>query len=448
MSLPAVTGNRYRHTMGHMAVMTLADAVALIRPTDTLAVPLGPGVPGGFMHALDARDDLVDLQVFGALMPDLYAVLTKPAVHYRSGFYGPAERFLRDSGASIEYVPADFRRFEPVLEALAPRVMATAGAPPVDGWVSLSVHAGATVDELHRAAADPDRVVIVEVSDAFPRTFGVAPDHQHRIHVDAIDALVHTDRTPLDLPDAPTTEAETAIAELALGFIRSGCTLQTGIGGIPNQIATFLANSDMGDFGIHSEMFTTGLMRLHQAGKVTNAKGGEFDGFSPTTFAAGVPELYQWLHENELVRFLPVKVVNSPERIARNRDMVSINGALAVDLSGQVMADTIAGTQFSGVGGHEDFVAGPGLTLSGRSLICLPSTSMVDGTLTSRILPTFPTGAIVSTPRHQVDVIITEHGIAELEGRSIRERARALARISHPDFRDELLEHAERWPAN
>lgn len=432
--------------MGHMPTVEMSEAVALIRAVDTLAVPLGPGVPGGFMHALGERDDFENLAVFGALMPDLYAVLTKPGVHYRSGFYGPAERFLRDTGASLEYVPADFRRFEPVLEALAPRVMATAGAPPVDGWVSLSVHAGATVDELHRAAADPDRIVIVEVSEAFPRTFGVEPENMHRIHVDQIDALVHTDRAPLNLPDTPTTEVESTIARHALSFIRSGCTLQTGIGGIPNQIAMFLADGDMGDFGIHSEMFTTGLMRLHQSGKVTNRKGGAFDGFSPTTFAAGIPELYEWLHENTAVRFLPVKVVNSPERIAQNRDMVSINGALAVDLSGQVMADSIDGKQFSGVGGHEDFVAGPGLNLAGRSLICLPSTSMVNGVAASRIMAKFPAGSVVSTPRHQVDVIITEHGIAELEGRSIRERARALARIGHPDFRDELLESAERWP--
>ena len=432
--------------MGHMASMDLNDAIALIRPSDTLAVPLGPGVPGGFMHALETRDDFVELQVFGALMPDLYAVLMKPGVHYRSGFFGPAERFLRDAGASIDYVPADFRRFEPILESYAPRVLATAAAPPVDGWVSLSVHAGATVDEIQRVIADPERVLIVEVSEAFPRTFGVSPEYEHRIHVDNIDALVVTDREPLDLADAQPTDAELTIAQYAMSFIRNGCTLQTGIGGIPNQIATLIAESGMGDFGIHSEMFTTGLMRIHQAGKVSNNKGSDFDGYSPTTFAAGIPELYSWLHENTNVRFLPVKVVNSPERISKNRDMVSINGALAVDLSGQVMADSINGVQFSGVGGHEDFVAGPGLNLAGRSLICLPSTSTVNGVVTSRIMTQFPSGSIVSTPRHQVDVIITEYGIAELEGRTIRERARALAQIGHPDCRDELLERAERWP--
>ncbi len=431
-----------------MARMDLSEAIALLRPEDSMAVPLGPGVPGGFMHALAERDDFTRLEIFGALLPDLYAILTKPGVHYRSGFFGPAERFLRDSGASIDFVPADFRRFAPILEWLNPRVIAFAGAPPVDGWVSLSLLAGASVDEIHRAAKDPNRIVIAEVSEKFPRTFGVLPEYGHRIHVDDIDALIYTEREPLNLADAPSTDAETAIAQLALQFIRSGSTLQTGIGGIPNQIALALAQSDIGDLGIHSEMFTTGLMRLHQAGKVSNRKGTEFDGFSPTTFAAGIPELYTWLHENEDVRFLPVKIVNSPEIISRNRDMVTINGALAVDLSGQVVADTINGKQFSGVGGHEDFVAGPGLTLGGRSLICLPSTSVVNGELTSRILTQFPGGSVVSTPRHQVDVVITEYGVAELEGRTIRERSRALAMIGHPQFRDELLANAEQWPTD
>ena len=432
--------------MRHMPLVSLDTAVAAVRAVDSLAVPLGPGVPGGFLHALGTRDDFEDLRVFGALLPDLYALFTKPGVRYASGFFGPAERFLRDAGARIDFVPADFRRFEPILERLSPRVMATAAAPPVDGWVSLSVHAGATVDELRRAGADPERLLVVEVSDKFPRTFGLEPDHTHRLHVDEIDLLVETDRAPLVLADVEPTDAEQAIAEHALRFISSGATLQTGIGGIPSQIAGLLAASDLGDFGIHSEMFTTGLMRLHQAGKVTNRKQSDFDGMSITTFAAGVPELYEWLHDNDAVRFLPVRVVNSPEAIARNRDMVTINGALAVDLAGQVIADTISGAQFSGVGGHEDFVSGPGLDASDRSLVCLPSTTTVDGRLTSRIMGRLPEGSVVSTPRHQIDTVITEFGVAELEGRTVRERARALAEIAHPEFREELLANAERWP--
>ena len=433
--------------MGHMAQMQISDAIALIRTTDTLAVPLGPGVPGAFMHALGERTDFVDLQIFGALMPDLYGVLALPGVHYRSGFFGPAERFLRDTGASVDFVPADFRRFAPILRKLAPRVMATAGSPPVDGWVSLSLHAGASVDEIHRAAADPERLLIVEVSEKFPRTFGL-PQHEHRIHVDNIDVLITSEREPLNLADTVASEAELAIAQLAMSFIHSGCTLQTGIGGIPNQIATAIAESDLEDLGIHSEMFTSGLMRLHMSGKVTNKKGTEFDGFSVTTFAAGTPDLYTWLHNNNDVRFLPVDVVNSPEIIAQNRNMVAINGAMAVDLSGQVIADSIGGKQFSGIGGHEDFVAGPGLSVGGRSLVCMPSTTVVKGETVSRILGRLPEGSVVTTPRHQVDVVITEFGAAELSGLSIAERSHELARISHPDFRDQLLSTADVWPAD
>jgi acyl-CoA hydrolase len=386
--------------------------------------------------------------VFGALLPDLFQLFMRSGVRYRSGFFGPAERFLRDAGADVDFVPADFRRFEPVLRHLNPRIMATAAAMPDDGRVSLSLHAGASVDELHRAGADPDRLLIVEVSEHFPRTFGVEPDHSHSLSLDEIDVLVHSDRTPLDLADAEPTEAERRIAEHAMSFIHDGCTLQTGIGGIPSRIASMVAASDLADLGVHSEMFTTGLMRLHQSGKVTNRKNSPFDGYSPTTFAAGVPELYTWLDGNRDVRFLPVKVVNSPENIARNRHMVTINGALAVDLSGQVMADSINGIQFSGVGGHEDFVSGPGLTADGRSMVCLASTSSVNGTTASRILPSFPAGTVVSTPRHQVDLVITEWGVAELHGRTIRERAVALAEIGHPDFRDELRERAKVWPSD
>jgi acyl CoA:acetate/3-ketoacid CoA transferase beta subunit len=425
---------------------SMSDAVAAIRASDTLAVPLGPGVPGGFLHALGERDDFEHLEVFGALLPDLYQLFMRAGVHYRSGFFGPAERFLRDAGAAIDFVPADFRRFEPVLHHLRPRALATSAAMPVDGWVSLSVHAGAFVDELHDAGADPDRLLIVECSPHFPRTFGLEPEHTHRLHVDEIDILLETDRHPLDLGDTPPTEQEMAIADFAMQFLHDGCTVQTGIGGIPSQVAKLLAEGPMGDFGVHSEMFTTGLMHLHRAGKVTNRKGGRFDGMSVTTFAAGVPELYEWLHENDAVRFLPVRLVNSPELIAANRSMVTINGALAVDLAGQVIADTIGGAQFSGIGGHEDFVSGPGLSADGRSLICLPSSSIVGGQLVTRILPMLPAGSVVSTPRHQVDVIITEYGVAELAGRTIRERAVALASIGHPDVRDELLAVATTWP--
>jgi len=416
-----------------------ADAAAFIRASDTFAVGLGPAHPGALLHALGDRDDWVDLQAFGALLTDLYSVFMHPGVHYRSGFFGPAERFLRDSGADVQYVPADFRRFAPILETLAPRVMATAASAPDDeGFCSLSLHAGATVDELHRAGADPDRLLIVEHSPHYPRTFGLPPDHQHRLHLDEIDVIVESDSAPVDLADPPTDDVDRAIAAHARRFIHDGATLQTGIGAIPSLIASLLCEGAGGEYGVHSEMFTTGLMRLHQAGKVTNSHKGEFEGFSVTTFAAGTPDLYEWLDGNDLVRFLPVDVVNSSDVIAANKDFVSINGATAVDLYGQVAADTINARQYSGTGGHEDFLAGAGLQSDDRSLLCLRSSSTVDGRRVSRITENLGPAMAVTTPRHQVDVVVTEYGPAELKGRTVRERALALVEIAHPEFREEL----------
>lgn len=425
--------------------LTPEQAAALLHPTDVLGIPLGPGHPGGFLHALGARSDWEDLLITGALLTDFYEVFGKPGVRFLSGFYGPLERLMRDQGGAIEFVPADFRRFGPALERINPRVIATAAAPPDgDGWCSLSLHAGATVAEIERAAADPGRVLVVEVSPGFPTTLGLG-EHRHRIHVDQIDVLVETDREPFVIGDPEPTEDERAIAAFVDDYVIDGATIQTGIGGVPSTVASLLAAGDKGDFGIHSEMFTTGLMKLHEAGKVTNNKG-IYDGVSITTFAGGTRALYDWLDGNTEVRFLPVHLVNSPELISKNRRMISINGALAVDLAGQAVADTLAGAQFSGIGGHEDFVAASGLELEDRSLICLRSSTVVDGVRVSRIAGQFPAGTIVTTPRHQLDVVITEFGVAELRGRTVRERARALAAIAHPDFRDGLLEQAEVWP--
>lgn len=421
--------------------LSAADAAARLEPADTLGIPLGPGQPPAFLRELGEREDWTDLKVFGALLAVGTELFTRSGVHYLSGFFGPLERALLGAGADIQFTPADFRRFGPLLQRQAPRVMTTVAAPPdADGWCSLSLHAGGTIDEIHRAGADPDRLLVVEVSDAYPRTFGLG-EHRHAVHVDEIDILVRSSDEPLALPggDAPPSDVDKAIAKHAVDFIPTGATLQTGIGSIPNQIATLLAEGDGHDYGLHSEMFTDGCMKLHRAGKISNACKGQFDGVSVTTFAFGSPELYAWLDENSDVAFLPVEIVNSPEVIAGNDTMVSINGALGIDVYGQVVADTINGTQFSGIGGAEDFVAGAGLELTDRSLICLPATFEKDGEVKSRIVPAFAAGSVITTPRHHVDVIVTEYGVAELEGRTVRERAEALAAIAHPDFRDELL---------
>jgi acyl-CoA hydrolase len=428
--------------------LSAAEAASLVRPVDRMGIPLGPGHPIELLHALGERDDYEDLVVFGALLTDLYQVFLKPGVHFLSGFFGPAERLLIDSGADIQFIPADFRRFGPIAESLAPRIVATAASPPDEsGVMSLSVHAGATVDEIHRAAADPDRLLVVEVSPFFPRTYGSPPEHPHHVTLDEADVVVESERKPVELADSEPTDAERTIAELAIPFFRDGCTIQTGIGGIPSMVAKLLAEGPGGDYGIHSEMFTTGLMHLHEAGKVSNRRKGEFEGYSVTTFAAGSRELYDWLDDNDEVRFLPVDVVNAPDLIAKNHDIITVNGALAVDMSGQIMADTIGARQYSGIGGHEDFIAAAGLELEDRSLICLPSTAGVDDSRMSRIVPTFPAGSVITTPRHQVDVVITEFGVAELQGRTVRQRVDLLAELCHPDFRADFRAQADTYLA-
>jgi acyl-CoA hydrolase len=424
--------------------ITADQAAEQLRASDTLGIPLGPGQPAALMEALGKRSDWENLCVYGALLLVGTELFNHPNVHYLSGFFGPFERGLRDAGANISFVPADFRRFAPLLEDQAPRVMATAAtAPDAEGWCSLSVHAGGTAAEMKRAAEDPERLLIVETSERFPRTYGIEPQYRHAVHVDQADIIIDGDRAPLALADPPPGEVEKAIAEHAVAFVSDGDTLQTGIGAIPTAIAAKLAEGPGGDYGVHSEMFTTGLMQLHEAGKVTNRKG-QYDGVSVATFAAGTDALYTWLHENRDVAFLPVEIVNSPDVIARNRTMITINGAMAVDVQGQVVADTVNATQYSGIGGHEDFVAGSALSLEARSLLCLPSTVTVNGEARSRIVPWFGAGAVITTPRHQVDVIVTEYGAAELEGKTVHRRGEALAAIAHPDFREELLEAAER----
>lgn len=421
-----------------MKALSIEEAAGVVRPSDTLALPLGPGQPAAFLHALGRRDDWERLQVFAALLLDLYPLFAHSGVELRSGFYGIVERALVAAGHAVQFVPSDFRGFAAIVETLSPRVMVTAVAPPdADGNFSLSLHAGATVGALEQCGRDPERVLIVEVNEQLPRTLGLPPHHPHMLRAEDVDFVIESDRDAPTLADAAASDVDRAIAEYVARFVPDGATLQTGIGAVPSRVAQLLAERDGGDYGIHSEMFTTGLMHLHEAGKVSNRKG-IYDGFSASTFALGTRELHDWLDENEQVRFLPVHRINDPALIGRNRHMISINGALSVDLASQVVADTIEGRQFSGIGGHEDFVGGASFATGGHSIVCLPSTATVGDRTISRIQGMLPLGSIVTTPRHQLDIVISEFGIAELRGRSVDERADALIEIAHPDFRDAL----------
>jgi acyl-CoA hydrolase len=427
--------------------LSLADAVDLVRPRDRLALGFGPAEPTPFIEVLAIRDDWTDLVVHGGLLSQPFELFTKPGVRLRSVFMGAAERRLRDAGHDVQFVPGDFRRFAGAMHRVDPRVLVTSATPPDEsGWMSLGLVAAEQADELHRYALDPDRLLVVLTNPLLPRTMGLPPEHPHGIHVDEVDVLVEAAWEPIENREVRPTEAERRMAEHALRFIGDGCTLQTGIGTVPAIVAETLAAGPGGDYGIHSELFTPGLMRLHEAGKVTNRKG-QFDGVSIATFAQGTEALYRWLDGQRAVRFLPVRIVNDPSVIARNRRMVSINGALEVDLQGQLVADQLPSGQYSGIGGHEDFVTGASLCPDGHSLVCLASTARLhDGRRVSKIVTAIPRGLAVTTPRHQSDVVITEWGAAVLPGRTERERAEALAAIAHPAVRDALRARAPDLP--
>jgi acyl-CoA hydrolase len=429
---------------GLVKIVSATEAAALLRPIDTLSLAFGPGLPTTILEELSKRDDWEDLTVFGGMLGQYFELFTRRGVKLIAAFYGPVERALRAAGHDVSFVPGDFRRFQLFAEKRPARVVVTsATAPDADGWMSLSLHAGALVTEIGRVVADPERVLVVAANSKLPRTRGIEPDHPHRVHIDQVDYLIESDADLVALDDPEPSEIERAIAEHIRPFVPDRATIQTGIGGIPGTVAALLADGPGGEYGIHSEMFTNGLMRLHLAGKVTNEHKGIFQGISVTTFAMGSQDLYDWLDGGDEVRFLPVDLINSPTVIGENRNMRSINGALMLDLAGQVVADTINGRQHSGIGGHEDFTSGASLEADDRSMICLPSTVEVKGKVQSRIHARYGAGTIITTPRHQLDIVVTEYGATEVAGLTVRERARALAEVAHPDFRDELRAAAE-----
>jgi acyl-CoA hydrolase len=427
---PTAAENAYRRKL-----VNPRTAVDRLEREDTLAVPLATGQPAAFLAALGERTDWRNLVVFGGLLVEPYVFLQRPEIHFISGFFGPIERMHRAAGIEIDYLPADFIGWARYARLAAPRVVATAVAPMDErGFFSLGLHAGATFEALLAAARDPQRLAIVEVVRDMPHVYGLGRYGGHRIHVSEVDCIIESDRTPFILPEAAITEADAAIAAHVESLIDDGATLQFGIGGIPNAVAQLLANGHKGDFGIHTELFVDGIMNLHRAGKISNHKG-IFDGFSVATFAAGSAELYRWMDRNPEVRLLPVDQVNDPAVIRRNRHMVSINGAIAIDLTGQIMADTIGPAQYSGVGGHELFVIGAHDSIGGRSIICLHSTASVHGKTVSSIVPALPTGTPVTTPRHHLQYVVTEYGVANLGMLTARERREALIAIAHPSFR-------------
>ncbi len=270
-----------------------------------------------------------------------------------------------------------------------------------------------------------------------PQIRGLSQFGDNRIALDDIDGWIESDKDPYPFELEQLSEDDAILARNAASLIPDGATLQFGIGGVPNEIARLLAEDKRQSLSIHSEMISDGVMHLHEAGLVENRKP-VYDGVTVATFAIGSREFYDWLDGNDDVRMLPVSEINH-SRIIRQLDrFVSVNSAMSVDLTGQVVAEHIGGHQYSGIGGHEAFVTAATESREGQSLLCLPSTVTIKGQRISRIAANTPTGSKVTTPRQHVQWVVTEHGSVNLYGMAQRDRAAALIEIAHPDFRDEL----------
>ncbi|HET7009884.1 MAG TPA: acetyl-CoA hydrolase/transferase C-terminal domain-containing protein [Anaerolineales bacterium] len=299
--------------------------------------------------------------------------------------------------------------------------------PDEHGFCSLGIEAG-----LIKTPAQVARIVIAEVNERMPRTLG-----DSFIHISKIDYAVPVDYPLTELPLGQANELSKRIAEHAASLIEDGSTMQMGIGAIPDAVLGFLGGKR--DLGVHTELFSDGVMDLVQKGVITNERKTLHPGKIVAGFILGSQRLYNFVDDNPIVELHPTEYVNDPFVIAQNERMVSINSAIEIDLTGQVCADSIGPKLYSGVGGQMDFVYGAARSKGGRPIIALPSVATLkDGKRVSRIAPMLKPGAGVTTSRNHVHYVCTEYGVAALYGKTIRQRARALIDIAHPDFREDL----------
>ncbi|MBF0448457.1 MAG: GNAT family N-acetyltransferase [Magnetococcales bacterium] len=342
-------------------------------------------------------------------------------------FLGPGSREAVASGVA-DYTPCFLSEIPSLFkEGILPIDVALIQVSPPDsqGYCSL----GVSVDVVSSACRSA-RVVIAQINRAMPRTFG-----RSFIPFSMIDAYIEVDEPILELPAKPQDEITLSIGHNVAMLIEDGSTLQMGIGRIPDAVLQSLQGHHR--LGIHTEMFSDGLVDLMEKGVVDNSRKTLHAGKVITSFCMGSKRLYDFVHENPHVEFHPSEYTNHPAIISQNDRMIAINSAIEVDLSGQVVADSVGSRLYSGIGGQVDFIRGAAQSKNGCPIIALPSTAK-NGTV-SRIVPSISPGSGVVTSRGDVHYVVTEYGIASLRGKSIRERALELIQIAHPDFREELL---------
>ncbi len=420
-----------------MRIVSPEEAVAGIRSGDQIYLQCAAATPSVLLDALVARApelsnvSMVHLHLEGPgphLAPEM-----APHFRHRALFIGPNARKAINEGRAdfvpifLSDVPAVFRAGVLPLDA----VFVNVTPPDRHGYCSL----GTSVEAMH-AAIEAATTVIAQFNASMPRTLG-----ESFIHVNEIDLAIEVDQPPYEVARPLLGDLERQIGSFIADLVPDGATLQLGIGAIPTATAEFLTHKK--DLGIHTEMFSDSVVELAELGVVTGSAKARNKGKIVTAFVMGTKRVYSFVHDNPMVEMRAVDFTNDTSVIRSFEHMTAINSAIEVDLSGQVVADSIGYRMYSGVGGQMDFMRGAALAPGGRAIIALPSTAGAEGSV-SRIAAHLSEGAGVVTTRAHVRTVVTEFGVAELWGKSLRERARALIEVAHPDHRDALTFEARR----
>jgi 4-hydroxybutyrate CoA-transferase len=420
-------------------LVSAEEAVKIIESKDRVYLGGGAGAPQVLEKAMVGRsDELREVEVVHVMTLGADTYLDEKYIksfRHRALFIGHSARKMIDAGHAnytpvfLSEIPKLFRDGSLLLDV----AMIQVSPPDEHGYCSYGVEVGVTMK-----AAEFANYVIAEINTQMPRVHGDSFIHLNQLH-----KIVEVDYPLPEIPTRSFTEEQQKIGKLIAEMIPDGATLQLGIGAIPNAV---LANlTDKIDLGIHTELFSDGVISLVESGVITNRRKNLHPGKITAGFLFGSKKLYDFVDDNPMIELRPTDYINDPFIIAQNDDMIAINSAIEVDLTGQVSADSIGARFYSGIGGQVDFVRGAARSKGGKPIIALPSTAK--GGEVSRIVPQLKPGAGVVTSRGDVHYVVTEYGVAFLHGRSIHERAEELVKIAHPKFRDELNEyiHKMHW---
>lgn len=424
-------------------VISLEEVLSLVKSGDHVVTGLGAGEAKLFLENLHTIADRVDnvtiTNSLSTILPKFYQEQYKHSFNIDSMFFSPATRSSHGHG-NVHYVPNHlYLSASDRIKHIAPDIFIGSATPPdKHGFMSLSLSNVYETQFIEKA-----KLVILEINENFPRTFG-----DNEIHIDDVDYLVKTNYQPPLLPDIEPNEKDLKIGKLIAEHIQDGDTIQLGIGGIPNAVSACL--KDKKDLGVHTEMMTSGMLDLIEQGVVTGKKKSLQKGKVVFSFALGSQRLYDYLDDNPSVIVGNGAYVTDPYVISQNDNMVSINTAMEVDLTGQVCSESIGHKQFSGTGGQFTTAVGAQMAKNGRSIIALYSSfttknEMGERVEMSKIVPSLKPGSIVTLTRNSVDMIATEYGIVSLEGTNVKERVERLISIAHPNFREELRAEAIKY---